>query len=263
MLSHHRGGSGDLLVLVHGIGGTWRLWRPILPALQERFEVLAVDLPGFGDSPVSGPSDVAAFADAVADLAGRPFHAVGSSMGGGVALELGRRGVARSVTAFAPIGFWGPWDRRWCQASVALGRSAARSLRPLLPRLASTRAGRTVVFGLFYGRPAEIDAAAGLEDAAALAQAPGFAAARRAFAHHRFGDPGALQGIPVTIAWGSRDLILPARQAEAARAALPHARHVRLPGCGHLPFGDDPGTCVGLITDTASAIDNLPTAGVS
>src|SRR5262245_57759718 len=130
-LSHHRGGSGELLVLVHGIGGTWRLWRPILPALQERFEVLAVDLPGFGGSPIGVRADVAAYADAVAELAGRPFHAVGSSMGGGVALELGRRGLARSVTAFAPIGFWGPVSRRWCQASVTLGRSAARTLGPV------------------------------------------------------------------------------------------------------------------------------------
>lgn len=257
MLSHHRGGTGERLVLVHGIGGTWRLWRPILPELERHFEVIAVDLPGFGDSPPGGPADVAAYADAVAELVDGPFHAVGSSMGAGVALELGRRGVAGSVTAFAPIGFWGPLSRRWCQASVTLGRSAARSLRPALPRLASTRAGRAVAFGLFYGRPGQVDPATGLEDAAALARAPGFAAARSAFAAHRFTDPGALPRIPVTVVWGVRDLILPVRQARAAEAALPHARHVRLPGCGHLPFGDDPQVCARLVLQTA--IDNPPT----
>lgn len=257
MLSHHRGGTGDLLVLVHGLGATWRLWRPILPALERRFEVLAVDLPGFGGSPPADRADVGAYADVVAGLAGRPFHAVGSSMGGGVVLELGRRGMARSVTAFAPVGFWGPLSRRYCQITVTMGRSAARGLGPMLPRLVSTRAGRAVVFGLYYGRPTKVDPVTGVEDAAALAKAPGFTAARRSFAAHDFGDPGALPGIPVTIAWGVRDLILPVRQARAAEAALPHARHVRLPRCGHLPFGDDPGTCVRLIEETA--IDSVPT----
>jgi pimeloyl-ACP methyl ester carboxylesterase len=257
MLSHHRGGTGERLVLVHGIGGTWRLWRPILPELERHFDVLAVDLPGFGDSPPTQRADVAAYADAVAESAGGPFHAVGSSMGGGVALELGRRGIAKSVTAFAPIGFWGPLGRRWCQTSVTLGRSAARSLGPTLPRLTASRAGRTIAFGLFYGRPADVDAETGIADAAALAQAPGFTAARRAFAGHRFTDSGALPGIAVTVVWGVRDFILPVRQARAAEAALPHARHVRLPGCGHLPFGDDPKTCTRLVLETA--IDNLPT----
>ena len=261
MLSYHRAGSGDLLVLIHGLGATWRIWRPILPALAERYEVLAVDLPGFGGSPPTDRADVTAYADVVADLAGRPFHAVGSSMGGGIALELGRRGVAQSVTAFAPVGFWGPVARRWCQLAVTSGRSAARTLGPVLPRLVGTKAGRAVAFGLYYGRPAQVDPVTGVEDANALAEAPGFTAARRSFATHRFSDPGALHGIPVTIVWGERDYILPVRQARAAEAALPHARHVRLPRCGHLPFGDDPDTCVDLIRQTA--IDNLPTTEVS
>jgi pimeloyl-ACP methyl ester carboxylesterase len=261
MLSHHRAGTGELLVLVHGLGGTWRLWRPILPALEQRFEVLAIDLPGFGGSPPGDRADVEAYADAVAELADRPFHAVGSSMGGGIVLELGRRGVARSVTAFAPVGFWGPLSRRWCQAAVTVGRSAARGLGPALPRLASTKTGRAVAFGMYYGRPTQVDPAAGIEDAAALAEAPGFTAARRSFAAHTFTDPGELHRIPVTVAWGVRDMILPVRQARAAEAALPHARHVRLPRCGHLPFGDDPDTCVRLIEETA--IDNLPTTAVS
>lgn len=261
MLSHHRAGSGDLLILIHGIGGSWRLWRPILPALEKRFEVLAVDLPGFGGTPLSDASDVPAFADAVCALADRPFHVVGSSLGGGVALELGRRGVARSVTAFAPIGFWGPVSRRWCQASVTAARSAARTLRPLLPTLAASRAGRTVAFGLFYGHPGRIDPAGAVEDATALAACTGFGAARAAFANHKFTDPGALEGIAVTVAWGDRDRILPVRQARSAEAALPHARHVRLPGCGHLPFADEPQVCVRLITETS--IDKLPTTGVS
>ncbi|MET7399637.1 alpha/beta fold hydrolase [Dactylosporangium sp. NPDC005572] len=239
------------LVLLHGIGSRRQLWRPVLPALEAHFDVLALDFPGFGAAPSGDGADVPWFADWVEDLAGGPCHVAGSSMGGGVALELGRRGFARSVTAFSPIGFWGPLSRRWCQVSVTGARVLARSFRPALPGLSGTRAGRVALYGLFFGHPTRVDPAEGVDDAAALAAAPGFAAARAAFAHHRFGDPGALPGIPVTIAWGSRDAILPAYQARRARRILPSARHERLPGCGHLPFADDPAGTARLIRETA------------
>src|SRR5215216_3270566 len=67
-LDHHRGGSGEPLVLIHGIGHTWRGWRPMLPQLERRFDVLAVDLPGFGRSdplPRGSDSTPEALADAV------------------------------------------------------------------------------------------------------------------------------------------------------------------------------------------------------
>ncbi|GGM05976.1 alpha/beta fold hydrolase [Dactylosporangium sucinum] len=294
------------LVLLHGIGSRRQLWRPVLPALEARFDVLAADLPGFGTAPPLGaapqpgaapphgaasrpgaapplddaprpgaapPFDdapqpgtaqtlvdlpspagyLAALADWVEDLAGEPCHVAGSSMGGGVALELGRRGFARSVTAFSPIGFWGPLSRRWCQASVTAARVMARTLRPALPGLSATSAGRIALYGLFFGHPSRVDPAEGVADAAALAAAPGFAAARASFAHHRFADPGALPAIPVTIAWGTRDAILPAYQSRRAQRLLPSARHVRLAGCGHLPFADAPERCADLITTTTTA----------
>jgi pimeloyl-ACP methyl ester carboxylesterase len=230
------------LVLLHGIGSRRQVWDPLRPALDAHFTVHALDLPG---------APVPALADAVLGRVPPPFHVAGSSMGAGVALELGRRGAALSVTAFAPIGFWGPLSRRWCQAAVTAARAGARASGPALPRLASSRAGRVALFGLFFGHPARVDPAAGVEDARALAAWPGFRAARDAFAGHRFGDPGALTGIPVTVAWGSRDLILPAVQARRAARLLPTARHVRLRTCGHLPFADDPAACAGLIVATA------------
>src|SRR5919107_1777100 len=97
-LDLHRGGSGEPLVLIHGIGHTWRGWRPMLPLLEGRFEVLAVDMPGFGYSE--------ALADAVEDEMGRAgfdrAHIAGNSLGGRVALELARRGRAETVVALSP-----------------------------------------------------------------------------------------------------------------------------------------------------------------
>ena len=249
----HREGAGSPLVLIHGIGSRWQVWKPVLPALAAHRDVIAVDLPGFGSSPPDGgPGNVPHLADRVTELLdalGVTRPAVGgSSLGGGVALELGRRGVARAVTAFAPIGFYGSFGARWCQGTVGAARSGGALLGPVLPALLRTRAGRAALCGLFYARPLRLTRDDAVDDARALVAAPGFADARRELGAWRFAGAGA---VPTTIAWGTRDLVLPYGQARRARRLLPEARHVRLKGCGHLPFGDDPAACARLLLETA------------
>src|SRR5918999_1003745 len=119
-LDHHRGGSGEPLVLVHGIGHTWRAWKPVLPLLEQRFDLLAVDLPGFGRSapfPPGVDSTPEALADAVEDEMARAgfedAHLAGNSLGGWISLELARRGRARTVTAISPSGLTLPREKRW------------------------------------------------------------------------------------------------------------------------------------------------------
>ncbi len=122
-LDHHRGGSGEPLVLIHGIGHTWRGWKPMLPELERRFDVLAVDLPG--SRPLgsrcrrSVDSTPEALADAVErEMLGAGFdtaHIAGNSLGGWIALELARRGRARTVTAISP-------GRASARAREAVGR---------------------------------------------------------------------------------------------------------------------------------------------
>ncbi|GID97068.1 alpha/beta fold hydrolase [Amorphoplanes digitatis] len=263
MLAHERRGSGPVLVLIHGLGSRRQVWEPIVGALARHREVIALDLPGFGESPAwepprpgLAPGSVDHLADLVADfLAGLGVESpelAGNSLGGGIALELGRRGLARSVTAFAPVGFWGPAGRRWCQAVLGGSRALSTALSPALPRIVATRPGRAALCSIFYGRPGRVSAVDCLDSARALSAAPGFAAARRAFGVWRLpvgADPAGLSAIPVTIAWGTRDLVLPhRRQARRALEELPDARHVLLPGCGHLPFADDPERCADLLT---------------
>src|ERR687896_2293923 len=92
-LDHHHGGAGEPLVLIHGIGHTWRGWKPMLPLLEPRFDVLAVDLPGFGHSPPlppgtdSTPETLADAVEAVMDDAGfGRANIAGNSLGGWIAL---------------------------------------------------------------------------------------------------------------------------------------------------------------------------------
>ncbi|MFF5297324.1 alpha/beta fold hydrolase [Paractinoplanes globisporus] len=253
-MNHDRRGSGSPIVLLHGIGSRWQVWSPVLDRLAARHEVIALDLPGFGASAADGGSGtVEHLADRVASFLSdreleRPVVG-GSSLGGAVALELGRRGVARSVVAFSPVGFFGNVGAAWCRTVVNAARAGGATLSPALPRLFATRSGRIVLCGVFYGHPASLDPGDCLADVRALVAAPGFATARRRLGEWRMTEP--MPDVPVTIAWGDRDLVLPYRQAARARRVLPHARHVRLAGCGHLPFADDPETCARLLLEAA------------
>src|SRR3954466_12903334 len=106
-LHHVRRGSGPTLVLLHGLGMDWRGWEPVLDRLAAEREVVAVDLPGHGESAVlDRRPDCYALTDAVQAFIGdsRP-HVAGVSTGGGIALELARRGGGPSGTAAPPLRF--------------------------------------------------------------------------------------------------------------------------------------------------------------
>lgn len=255
-INYDRRGSGEPLVLIHGLGSRWQIWAPVMDALAERFDVIAVDLPGFGATPHPGtPITLESLVGAVEKLCSelgleRP-HVAGNSMGGGIALELGKRGVARSVTAYSPIGFWRKAGRIWTQTALRTARALLRAIRPALPRLLQSRTGRAPLV-LVFGKPSKLAPDAALADIEGLLDAPGFTEAADHFAGYRVEPGGALGEIPVTIAWGNRDYLLTyPTQAKRARRVLPHARHVTLRGSGHTPFSDDPQACVDVLFETA------------
>src|SRR5262245_33186661 len=111
-IAYRRKGSGPPLVVLHGAGSDGRAWDFVAGRLAQNYDVLIPDIPGFGQSPMrSGLApNVANLTDAVATwlqaLGVKQPHVVGNSLGGALALEFGFRGLARSVTALSPIGFW-------------------------------------------------------------------------------------------------------------------------------------------------------------
>jgi len=259
-VSFDRRGSGSPVVLVHGLGSRWQVFEPVLDLLAAHHDVVAVDLPGFGASPalpgvVPGPRGYAAWlAGWLAEQGVERPHVVGNSMGGGVALELGRAGVAAGVTAFSPVGFWGTPGLRWTQALLTGLRGLSSVSQPVIGRAAESRAARAAIFGSLFGRRGRTAPAAARAEVAPRGAATSFVPARNSFGSYRLqpdDDPGALPDIPVTVAWGTRDVVLVHRtQSARARAALPFAHHVDLPGCGHLPFNDDPERCARVVLDT-------------
>lgn len=259
-LHHHRTGRGEPLLLIHGVGHHWQAWEPVIGPLAWHFDVLAPDSPGFGRSPDLPPGsahDVRTYAEAFAgfldELGLERVHVAGNSMGGGIALELARRGRARSVTAISPVGFWSATERRFCQLSLgAVGRLPG-PVRPLLRVAVGSRAGRTALLAQNFARPWRIPAGVARNTLDDFWGAPALDAALAAFDAYDFGDGDELRGTPVTIAWGSRDrLLLFGPQSRRARERLPWARHVTLPGLGHAPSSDDPGVVAEVIRRTAA-----------
>lgn len=259
MTSYDRRGTGAPLVLVHGLGSRWQVFEPVLERLAEHREVISVDLPGFGESPSDpavrpGPHGYAEWlAGFLQDLGVERPHVAGNSMGGGVALELGRSGVASRVTAFAPIGFWRRPGRLWTQGLLGGMRGFATSAPGLVARLNHSTPTRAATLAPFFGRPWKVSEQAARLSVAGLVGAEAFPDARASFSDYTWteaDDPGALTTIPVTVAWGTRDVTLVHRtQSRRARTLLPFARHVDLPGCGHLPFNDDPELCTRILLE--------------
>ncbi|HEY3201389.1 MAG TPA: alpha/beta fold hydrolase [Actinomycetes bacterium] len=253
-----RRGAGEPLVLIHGIGHRWQAWLPIMEELAAHHEVIALDLPGFGASPVPPggmPSDMAqTVAGLVTFLAGEGLdqpHVAGNSLGGAIALELAVAGVARSATAFSPAGFFTAREVR--RAMLILKTMRASSFLPATVARATLRFPtiRAICFGPLVAYPRRIDPLMAAQDAAAFRAGRGFTAVARASHRYRFHGATA---VPVTVAWGDRDRILRPHQARRARELLPQAHHVILPGCGHVPMNDNPALVASLIMQTTGAI---------
>ncbi|MFD7556099.1 alpha/beta fold hydrolase [Streptomyces sp. NPDC059533] len=256
-LSYERKGAGEPLLLLHGIGHHLQAWHPVTDVLAAEHDVISVDLPGFGTSeplPEGVPYDLATVAPVLGALCAalgveRP-HVAGNSLGGLLALEMGRIGLARSVTALSPAGFWTEGERRYAFATLLAMRAGARALpRPALERLSRGAAGRVALTGTIYARPARRSPEAVVAETLALRGATGFEATLAAGGSVRFTDD--VPGLPVTIAWGTRDRLLLRRQGVRAKHTIPGARLVRLPGCGHVPMNDDPALVSRVILDTA------------
>ncbi|MEW2390606.1 alpha/beta fold hydrolase [Streptomyces venezuelae] len=255
-ISYERAGAGEPLLLLHGIGHHRQAWDPVFEILAAEHDVIAVDLPGFGRSPAL-PEEMAYGLPAVVPALGafcetlqieRP-HVAGNSLGGLLALEMGREKLVRSVTALSPAGFWTAAERRYAFGTLLAMRRGARLLpRAAIERLSASAAGRTALTSTIYARPWRRSPEAVVAETLALREATGFEATLLAGRDVLFQDD--VTGLPVTVAWGTKDRLLLRRQGIRAKHTIPGARLVRLPGCGHVPMNDDPARVARVILDT-------------
>ena len=254
-ITQYRAGNGPPLLLLHGIGSSWRDWQPVLGRLTAARDTLAVTLPGhLGAPPLAAGvrPGIAALCDALEAELDRlglgTVHLAGNSLGGWLALQLARRGRARSVVALAPAGLGSPVDIRALRRRLLRNQRLARVIAPWLGIIGrSAAASRLLLAGSVQERQA-IDPREAIHKMRAFAGCPDF----RDLVEDLCSAPDA--GVfelrcPVALVWGDRDRVVPRACAERFRAAIPTAEYTELPGVGHLPMWDAPQRIADLLID--------------
>jgi pimeloyl-ACP methyl ester carboxylesterase len=233
-------GGDQNLVLLHGLGGSKAVWDPVVGLLEVERRVTVLDMPGFGAAPPlphgvepTAANLAAAIAERCRELRLERPHVAGNSLGGWVALEMGRRRDAASVTALSPAGLWRrPLGPRRRDPHVLAGRA-----RPLIALALRLRRPREAMLATFAARPERIPAQTGRELVLGWVDASGYRGANRAMRTHLFDPLGYPEDVPVTIAWAELDRLVGPPKPERRPAG---ARFLTLPGVGHTPTWDDP-----------------------
>jgi pimeloyl-ACP methyl ester carboxylesterase len=251
-LAYVDAGEGPPLLFVHGIGGDWQTWEPVLAPLAARHRVIAVDLPGHGGSAKgAGDYSLGGMANVLRDLMGaldvERATLVGHSLGGGIAMQFAYQYPERC-------------ERLVLVSSGGLGPDVG-----LLLRLATLPGSEVFLSLTAPAARSVIDCAAGAGRFLRIKPAADAAFYGRAFAalaepETRAAFLGTLRGVvgtrgqlvdardrlylaesmPTLIVWGERDAVIPVDHAHAAHEAMPGSRLEVFDDAGHVPQLDDP-----------------------
>ncbi len=229
-------------MLLHPLGADRHVWDPVLDRLAPERDVIALDLPGFGDSaplaldhgqaptPARLATAVRRFVEGELDLDGAPWHVAGNSLGGWVALALARGGAVASVTAIAPAGLWA----RPLGPKPSVARRAARIAAPVIGVASRSTRLRGLILAGSVGHPERVSPVAAARLVRAYAHGPDFPAVNAAMRAGHFTELAQIE-VPVTLAWPQLD-----RLVARPRTSPPNVRNVTLADCGHIPTWDDP-----------------------
>jgi pimeloyl-ACP methyl ester carboxylesterase len=272
----YRAGEGEPLVLIHGFTATWRCWLPVLGELVPRFEVIAPTLHGHdGGSPLppsDHPHSISRAADFLEEhldnLGVGTAHLAGNSLGGALALELAKRGRARSVVGISPAGGIRPDDTaaalKVIKVFSRMQATTTRSLK-ILPKVMARPGLRRLALRDVMTRGHQVPAA----EAVGLARSSVrceivedvYTVLRNGESHLTDLDK---IDVPTLITWGSKDRILPMESfAPRLREEIKGVEFRVHPGIGHTPMWDDPGLIASTIGDWASAAATTPQAPAS
>jgi pimeloyl-ACP methyl ester carboxylesterase len=236
-------GDGDPLVLLHGVATSRMIWRRVIEPLAQRHRVIAVDVPGFGESAPAGPGfDLEQVADRLVDGLGlERFDLVGHSLGGAVAVATAARNpeAVRRLVLVAPAGL----APRATHIAAALGHAAERvehARFALGHHLVARPRARLAMFGFTVADAARLHPADARLLLDASVGALRIAAGVRRALEADLRDDLAAAPMPVALIWGTTDRIVPFSGLEALRRLRPDAVVETLPAIGHIPQIEDP-----------------------
>lgn len=268
-LSVLEAGTGDPLVMLHGLGGTKASFLPTVAALSDRYRTIAVDLPGFGDSgkPLGASYDPAFFSGSIIalldELGLERVHLLGHSMGGRAALEVAFDHPDRiaGLILVTPSLAWlreRPWARylRLVRPELGVLQAAPKPiveavLRRVVPEAESPWVQSALdEFMRAYLTP--------------RGRAAFYAAARQIYLEEpaSFWERLESLGPESLFVWGRQDEIVPIGFARHVRRCVPRARHIELP-CGHVPQVERPGRLHAAIGDFLAGLPRTALAAVA
>lgn len=248
-------GSGPVVLLLHGTGAATHSWRDVLPALAERFTVVAPDLPGHGFSSALTSPTLPAMAAAVraltAELGVAPALIVGHSAGAAIALRLS---LAAPVPVVAFNGALLPFPGMAAAIFPALARLLF--VNPVVPALFALQArSPATVARLLASTGSTLDARGADLYARLFRRLDHVAGALAMMANW---DLAALAAdypqltAPLLLAYGERDGTVPPQVSRDVAGRVAGATLAALPGLGHLAHEEDPAAAVRLVTDAAA-----------
>ncbi len=263
------GGSGTPLLLLHGIGGSWHIWKPVIEGLEARHRVYALTLPGHCEGPDhrgEGDATVAGLADQIIEMMAsrgvKTAHVAGNSLGGWLSIELARRGFARSVTALSPAGGWSQpsyFDQIRRRFRIFF------ALMPIILFLASpflVFAG----FRKFLGKETmehgdRMPADEFRYSLRAMVKSRAFLGLLRTMG--RDGPIGAISParIPIRIAWSEHDRVIPfEKYGVHIMNSIAGAQKTIVRGAGHVPMYDEPEQVVAQILEVTAETERREAA---
>jgi pimeloyl-ACP methyl ester carboxylesterase len=258
-VTYAQAGSGPVLLLIHGIAGTYESWETVIEPLARAHTVLAPDLPGHGSSaPGGGDYSLGALAAGLRDLLAALGHAratlVGHSLGGGIAMQFAYQfPEATERLALVSSGGLGPEVSPVLRAAALPGADMFIAATAAPARAAGSALARGLAaIGL---RPSAdvAEVARGYASLAERERRGAFLATLRAVVGtegQRVDAADRLyltEGMPVLIVWGRHDRIIPVSHGESAHAAIPGSRLEIFDGAGHMPQLEAPGRFVAVL----------------
>jgi pimeloyl-ACP methyl ester carboxylesterase len=237
-------GEGEPVVFIHGISGSWQNWLENLPHFGHARRAIALDLPGFGASPMPAwPIDMHAYGRLLHDFCeklgiDRGATLVGNSMGGLVAGEAVLSAPERFdrlmlVSAAGLLNTWLPHERGKATSHAwgTFGPGFGRLSREVVAR----RRSRYLMFRFFMRYPGRLRKELLWEQMASGLPAAGFADALDAVIEYDARDRLEEIEIPVMIVWGTDDWVIPSLAAHSYNRRIPHSRLAIFENTGHVP----------------------------
>jgi pimeloyl-ACP methyl ester carboxylesterase len=245
-------GEGPPVVFVHGLSGSWPNWLEQLPALAAEHRVVALDLPGFGHSPMPAqPISIPAYARTLDGLLEEldidAAAIVGNSMGGFIGAELAiafPRRVERLVLVSAAgiSTLAGPRRTRALPALRRLEHITAASAAWAASRsdtVARRARLREATLRLVVSHPEELPAALATEQLRGAGK-PGFMLALESILGYDIRERLPEIACPTLVVWGDSDKLVPVRDAETFTELIPNSRKVIFEDTGHVAMLERP-----------------------